>query len=615
MNRKETRGMYRLSEPAALIDPYPIYADLRHTFGPLFWDQEAARWICTGYHEAHAILSDTQGHFAVKRLSSCNHLQGHGREKLVAHNLRPQPDPMHHELRRCIASRTTGEAENAWQAHIQVLVHEQLTTFKQMPGQRRDLVDDFAALLPLRISATLLELPDDTFEYVFRWAESYAAIAAGCTETGGPHRHAETSPYEHHFRRLEEAMRYFVELASLRLAHPQDDLVSDLVRVLFSQRGADRDDEAEEKLNLIATNCLLLLAGGYQTVGSLIAEGLWWLWRFPKEREKLERRPDFATSLIDETLRLNTFPQYLVRQALRDTIVGKKRVSRGQAIQIFTGAANRDERVYPEPDMFSIDRVHRQPSLSFGVGEHLCLGAPLTRSLAQSAITAFLQEIPSYQIIGDASEWMNTPSARTLRHLPALLIQGQEDGQELGEPAAHSLDLLTVEPGVVTIRLSTTRKRTLTFSIDPDSDQIVVSTPHAAAHRPEQEAVSMHLPVETPERDALPSRQQEEQEQETIPPPTPDEIAERLHQLYAGVLSRPPEQVDASTDFLDAGGDSLAVVALLSALSRYLDIDLDPAEVYDHPALGELTAVVGERLANTRETTENQGYKKEGIYA
>jgi cytochrome P450 len=139
--------------------------------------------------------------------------------------------------------------------------------------------------------------------------------------------------------------------------------------------------------------CILLLIAGNQTTTNLLGNMLNLLADRPDLWQQLREDRSLVEPVIEETLRYESPVQRLFRTAARDVEVGKSKISKGERVTIFYGAANRDPQEFPNPDEFRLDRDLRN-HVAFGMGIHYCLGAPLARAEARISLNAFLDRFP-----------------------------------------------------------------------------------------------------------------------------------------------------------------------------------------------------------------------------
>ncbi|WP_026239431.1 cytochrome P450 [Parafrankia discariae] len=256
---------------------------------------------------------------------------------------------------------------------------------------RLELIDDLAYPLPVIVIAELLGLPAADRPMFRRWADALfdrevtdpeqplTELAAANTRTAGPV--------------LREMNAYLLDRIRACRAHPGDDLIGRLVQVeADGQRLAD-----EEIVGFVG---LLLLAGHITTTATL-GNAVLALDEHPGAVAELRAEPALLPAAIEEVLRLRTpFPR-LVRRAVTDTRVGDEVIPAGAVVTIWLTAANRDERVFADPDRFDPRRAPN-PHLAFGHGVHFCLGAPLARLEARTALGILLDRYSDIAVATDA---------------------------------------------------------------------------------------------------------------------------------------------------------------------------------------------------------------------
>jgi cytochrome P450 len=164
----------------------------------------------------------------------------------------------------------------------------------------------------------------------------------------------------------------------------------------------------------------LLLAAGNVTTTDLIGNGIWTLLRHPDQLQKLRDTPSLIRNAVEEILRFESPVVQTARIPPEDIEIGGYPMRRGESVLASLGAANRDPRVYSEPDRFDITRPNAHHH-SFGGGAHFCLGAPLARLEAQLAILAVVQRFPHLRLANEALEWHARPAFRGLARLRVLV--------------------------------------------------------------------------------------------------------------------------------------------------------------------------------------------------
>jgi len=194
-----------------------------------------------------------------------------------------------------------------------------------------------------------------------------------------------------------EFMDYIGMLAEERRARPQDDLISDLVH-------AEEQGEGLSENELRATSIFLLNAGHEATVnGSSL--GLLTLLRNPAQLELMKQAAQneelvFIKTAVDELLRYDTPLPMFERYVLEDMEINGLQLKKGMEVALLYISGNRDERRFERADTLDLSRKDN-PHLTFGLGTHYCLGAPLARLELQILFRILLQRLPDLHLAGD----------------------------------------------------------------------------------------------------------------------------------------------------------------------------------------------------------------------
>ncbi len=174
---------------------------------------------------------------------------------------------------------------------------------------------------------------------------------------------------------------YYADLLAERKRHPVDDLTSAL---LAAEDGGDRMTDQE----IIAFLFLMVVAGN-ETTTKLLGNAMYHLTDHPDQRDEVFGDGDeLVGRWIEETLRHDTSTQLLARHLVDDLTLHGVTAPTGSKLLFCLGAANRDDRVFTDPDTFDVHRDDDElrQILSFGGGRHFCLGANLARLESKVAL-------------------------------------------------------------------------------------------------------------------------------------------------------------------------------------------------------------------------------------
>jgi cholest-4-en-3-one 26-monooxygenase len=245
-----------------------------------------------------------------------------------------------------------------------------------------DFVPAIAGDLPLIIIADLLGIPQDDRSKVFDWSnrligfddpEFQTSLEDGKVAAG-------------------ELWMYANGLATQRREKPELDLTSILI-------AASVDGEKLNEMEFEAFFLMLAVAGN-ETTRNAISGGMLALTQHPEQRQRLIDDPSLIPSAIEEILRWVTPVIHFRRTVTRDVELRGQQLREGDKVAVFYPSANRDEEVFQDASKFD---VGRQPNehLSFGVGQHFCLGASLARLELRVIFEELLKRLPDLQIAGD----------------------------------------------------------------------------------------------------------------------------------------------------------------------------------------------------------------------
>ncbi|HEX4222652.1 MAG TPA: cytochrome P450 [Pseudonocardiaceae bacterium] len=305
--------------------------------------------------------------------------------------------PDHSRLRRLAAQAFTARRIAALRPMIQRYTDELLDA---MTGQAQpvDLVEHFAFPLPTAVMCEILGVPFEGRERFRRWSQVLVTPLAYTPDLVEQAR--------------AEGAQDMAELVAGKRRHPGEDILSALVH-------AQADDDRLTDTELIDLGSQLLFAG-HETTVALISTGLVLLCLHPDQFAALRTDPDLAPSAVEEIMRYDgPVENSLVRMALEDVEVAGAVIKKGEGVVAMMSAANRDARVFPEPQRFDIKR-RDATQLGFGHGIHFCLGAPLARLTTEVALRGLVARFPALDLAISPEEivWRPPMTSRGPARLP-----------------------------------------------------------------------------------------------------------------------------------------------------------------------------------------------------
>ncbi len=370
--------------PEFRSDPYKLLSRLREQC-PVRRDELAATFMLSRFKDARGVLNDrtlwrgpdkAEPSASFARLADTFEQDPNtGERRATTILLMDEPD--HSRVRGPLAQALYARASKC-RPQVEEIVDETLDGLAGRSGF--DVLNDFAIPIPIDVIGALLGV-ERARRLEFRdWSE-------GAIQTLNPLRTPEQTA---HMGRATAALdAHFDALMNARRNTPQDDLITDMVRL--QAKGAPLSDRE------IRRNLTGLLVAGNLTTSDLIGNGVHVLLTHPVELAKFTSDPSLASAVVEEILRYASPVEITGRVASRDMEVGGCPVKQTQAMVALLRAANRDPEQFDSPDLFNITRKPG-PHLAFGGGAHICIGAPLARIEAQAALVKLFARFPNLHL-------------------------------------------------------------------------------------------------------------------------------------------------------------------------------------------------------------------------
>jgi cytochrome P450 len=248
-----------------------------------------------------------------------------------------------------------------------------------------DFVKEVSAPLPIAVIAWLLGVPESDWKLLFDWTNR--TIGAGDPDFQEPGK----TPQETAMQAMTETFMYFTKLIEEKKKKPADDLVT-----LFAN--LEVDGKPLPPMDVL-TFCLIIVIAGNETTRNGTTGGMLALVEHQEELRKLQRNPGLLASAVEEIVRWSSPIIHFGRTAQSDFELRGKRIREGDALALFYPSANRDEEIFPDGDVFRVDRDPNH-HLGFGVGEHFCLGSHLARLELAVAYKHLVPRIEEIELAG-----------------------------------------------------------------------------------------------------------------------------------------------------------------------------------------------------------------------
>ena len=397
-------------DPANIADPYPHFRALVAE-NPIHWNTSIGGWCFTRYEDVTLSLRDPR--FSADRIQPFVDHQGAGASdqiKMLGECLGLwmvfNDGAKHTHLRKLANKAFTRRAVAALSPRIGEIIDDQLDGF--IGRDTFDFMADFSWLVPARVIAVMLGIPDEDLDRLKVWSDDLASFVLASRVDPDKYNRAAAS--------LAEMNDYFSKLIEKRRAAPGEQIIDGLIN-------AHDGDELLSLPELIAS-CVLLLFAGHETTAHFFSNGLRSLILHPQELEKLRRNGDdapFVSNAGEEMLRWDGPAISTVRVLTEDvewvSSNGVVSMKKGQRVFAINGAANHDAAMFPEPEKLDLARENARRQLSFGHGVHMCLGANLARVEGQIGFPKIVNRMQDISIADPAPAWLDTLLTRGVKHL------------------------------------------------------------------------------------------------------------------------------------------------------------------------------------------------------
>jgi cytochrome P450 len=381
-----------------LADPYPIFRRMRDE-APLYYNEAYDFYAVTRYDDVKAALGDKVT-FSNEKGVLLDIIKAD--IEMPPGTLIHEQPPAHTAHRQLLSRVFTPKAMLAIEPEVRAFCAKRLD---ELVGRDEfDFVTDFAQFVPMRVFGMLLGIPEEDQERVLRHVEE----GMNQDVPGQPMSYGEDDFMGGDF---------YAEFVDLRYDNPSDDLITRLISTEFEdEHGVRRTLTRDESMVYLA----IIAGAGNHTTNRLISWTAKVLADHPDARRELVEDPSLIANAIEETLRFEPSSTQIARWVANDVELHGQVVPRGSAMLCCAGSANRDERVFDDPDRFDIHRSIAQ-HLTFGYGVHFCLGASLARLEGRVALEEVLKRFPEWEVDLAGAELGTAPGVRGYARLPVRI--------------------------------------------------------------------------------------------------------------------------------------------------------------------------------------------------
>lgn len=394
-----------------LGDPESTYRFLRHNAPVYRWAPREGLciWILTRWADIREVSKRPKLFCSSRGIRLIDILRraeaGDGADADHLETIVHMDPPRHGDVRSLLNKVFTPRRVAELEPWMRALIRERLDRLSTR--EPVDLVAEVAAPIPAIAIARVLGVPEGEWREFQESADALIQLDDRSLDGEGMERATARAG------RFLGVIQGWIEA---RRRSPGDDLLSALVHV---ERDGVRFDERD-----VLTMAVTLLVAGNETTRTLISGACLALHDHPAQRERLVDAPGLVPGAVEEFLRWVTPVHSHARTATRDTEIGGVPIRAGESIAMMYRSANRDEAVWPDADELDVSRpASSNPHLSFGYGEHFCLGASLARLEARVVCEELLARFPRFTVVGEAIRQRSTHFNGILR-MPVLLDPG-----------------------------------------------------------------------------------------------------------------------------------------------------------------------------------------------
>jgi len=359
---------------AVLDDPYPFYRALRDE-SPVHYMEQWNTWALSRFDDIWNASMDNE-HFSAEQGSSPQYLLTKTIPALP--NLNHMDPPAHTKLRASVAPWFMPRRVKSLQDTIRGYVTECIDSF--IDDGSADIVGQLGQIVAVRVANIAVGFPEEDANYIVDLVKRFLSReegTVGMTQTG--------------VDAFGEMIGYLESIAKERRSYtgPPETPID-----IFLRQPVDGELLSDE---LIGQHLILLLVGATETFPKVFSTSVLRLAQHPDQRAELVADPARIPQGLRECLRYDMPTQFLMRTVSKPVEIRGKQLEPGQPVMFLYPAGNRDEREFADPDRFDIHRVSPR-ILSFGHGQHRCLGAHFAEMEGRILLEELLRRIPEYSV-------------------------------------------------------------------------------------------------------------------------------------------------------------------------------------------------------------------------
>lgn len=371
-------------DPAFDADPFPAYKVLRDEY-PCFWSEEAGMWVLSRYDDILRALSNWRL-YSSARGNLIDEFPGRAGSTLGSSD-----PPRHDRLRALIQSAMTKRALDHVIEPARASCQRHLAQIRDR--EVFDFVGDYGSKITVDLLFHLFALPREG-------AEQVRDNAVLMVQTD-PVTRQKTEKHLAAFRWMAD---YAENLVRERKKNPGDDLLSNFITAEI-----DGEKLLDKEVQLTVTT---LIMAGIESLSGFLGMFAYNLANEHDSRRAVAADPGLIPDAMEESLRFNTSAQRFKRCVQEDIELHGQTMKAGDFVMLAYGSANRDERMFENPDVYDIERRPKR-HLGFGGGVHSCLGAMLARVATEVVFRELLAVVPDFTRVDEVLPWVPSSNFRS----------------------------------------------------------------------------------------------------------------------------------------------------------------------------------------------------------
>jgi len=400
---------------ASYDHPYDVYRQLRDK-APVYYSQRRDLYVISRYADVQACLRNHEQLVNAQGNDIDGTHDSYGVGNLVA-----QDPPRHTALRGAVRRSFLGPEILSKEKGLREVAGQLVADLRS--GGGGDFAEDFA--LPMVFAAALQLVGGPAQDSPYLQTHLLRSMARTVGAYGVPADAALSNAES------EEHLAELVGQRSRELAAGADSSGADVITQILLSVRKGKVAEAEQ-----VGLAHLVLSAATDAPAALLTNCIAMLDKYPALQGYLAHNPTKIEGFIEEVLRFESPAQNLSRQSTVEIVIAGVRIPADSRVMVLMASANRDERVFADPDVFDIHRPMdpARKVLTFGEGIHSCMGAPLARLTAKVAMEALLDGT-EFRIEGTPQRWVKQ-MVRGFSQLPIKFLAQPQSWAPVAESVA-----------------------------------------------------------------------------------------------------------------------------------------------------------------------------------